>query len=98
MQEAVKGLRLQFHQALALLTKPDHEVSSSLAVAFPSPMAQVFAPQVSLYEHLEDSAVNQALGVVLLNNYPLPKERVFNPAYFSDQVQRAVLPTAASAQ
>lgn len=32
----------------------------------PPPMAQVFAPQVSLYEHVEDCAVNQALGVVLI--------------------------------
>lgn len=55
-------------------------------------------PQVSLYEHLEDCAVHQALGVVLLNNYHLPKKCGFNPAYFSDRVQHAVLPTAASAQ
>lgn len=60
-------------------------------------MAQVFTLQVSLYEHLEDCAVNQALGAVLLN-CSLPKEGVFNPAYFRDKVQHAVLPTAASAQ
>lgn len=65
---------------------PAHSYSSGLC------------PQVSLYEHLEDCAVHQALGVVLLNNYHLPKKCGFNPAYFSDRVQHAVLPTAASAQ
>ena len=64
----------------------------------PTATAQLFAPQVGLYEHLEGCAVNPALEVVLLNNHPLPKERVFNPACGRDQVQRAALPTAASAQ
>lgn len=96
LQEAAKGLWLQFHQALALLTKPDHEISCSPAVACPPPWLRS-SPLMSVCMNIWKT-VNQALEVVLFNNSPLPKEGVFNPAYFSHRVQCTVLPTSASAQ
>lgn len=73
----------------------DHEISSSLVAACLLPWLRSLP--LSLYEHLEGWAVNQALRAVLLNNYLLSKEHAFNLDFFH-LVISAILPTAVSAQ
>lgn len=100
-KSSVPGREQLLQAAVTLVAVPpgiafiDHKISSSLVAACLLPWLRSLP--LSLYEHLEGWAVNQALRAVLLNNYLLPKEHAFNLDFFH-LVISVILQTAASAQ